>query len=569
MSAPDTPGRTRALFPLLFTLALFVAAFLYLAGIDYGLPHVFQPDEPITVNRALRFGSGDLNPHFFYYPSLLMYLYFFLYGIYFTVGYAAGLFSGVQAFAHAFITDPSPFYVIGRALSAFSLLAGMVFLYRCGERRGGRGAGLLAVLAVAFLPDVVEYAHWAKADAPLLGLSAAALALLVVIAEGGRRRDYILAGVVLGAALGLKYNAVLLFPALPLAHLLGCRGSGRGLRCLFDGRLWAAAGLVPVAFVVTTPFALLDWPKFAHDFSEQVAINVGGVAGLATGWRSVLEAALFWGTPYPIGILTGFSLAWALLRRERTDLLLAAMWIVGVAALSRQGIVDIRYLFPLYPAWALLLGRWAAGMARPGLPLPLRAAPAVAVVLSAAAVLTVSAGVTARFRATDTRIAAKAWVEENLPEGARIAVDSYGPPLELTRVELERLYEKTAELGHIKSDYYRLKLEAWSGPGYDWHLTEQSFIVTPPDLAAYSRQAQRLFPVDKGYGELARRGFEYMIAADWNYRTYLNGKGDGSLSKEGLFYRDLFEKLEPVKVFSPGTAGLAGPEISIFAVADD
>ncbi len=569
MRVSDSSGSGRSLFPLLVTPALLVAASLYLAGIGYGLPHVFQPDEPITVNRALRFGSGDLNPHFFYYPSLLMYLYFFLYGLYFAAGYGAGIFSGVQAFAHAFITDPTPFYVIGRAFSAFSILAGLVFLFRCGEGRGGRGAGLWAVLAVAFLPNVVVYAHWAKADGPLLGISAAALALLVNLVERGDRRDYILTGLVLGTALGLKYNAVLLFPALPLAHLLRCRGSGRGLRCLADGRLWAAAALVPVAFAATTPFSILDWPKFSHDFSEQVAINMEGVAGLATGWKNVMKAALFWGTPFPIGILTIFSLAWALLRRQRTDLLLAAMWVIGIAALSRQGIVDVRYLFPLYPAWALLLGRWAAGMASLDIPRPLRAAAPAAVILAAASVLTVSARTAASFTRTDTRIAAKEWVEKNLPEGARIALDSYGPPLELTRIELERLYEKTAELGHIKSDYYRLKLETWTGPGYDWHLTEQSFIVTPPDLAAYSRQAQRLFPVAGGYDELARRGFEYMIAADWNYRTYLNGKGDGSLSKEGLFYRDLFEKLEPVKIFSPGAEGLAGPEISIFALADD
>ena len=168
---------------------------------------------------------------------------------------------------------------------------------------------------------------------------------------------------------------------------------------------------------------------------------------------------------------------------------------------------------------------------------------------------------------------AGAWTGSAIPGCDGPLLDSHSPGSGARLAQVQQAaaeqYEQTAAAGHIKSDYYRLKLETWQGPGYDWHLTQQSFIVTPPDLASYSRQAQRLFPLSAGYDELARRGFEYMIAADWNYRTYLEGVPEDALSKEGLFYRDLFRKHEPVKVFSPASNDLAGPEISIFAIADD
>ena len=62
---------------------LFFAVALRLIGIGYGLPAVFNSDEPHIVNTAVSFGSGDFNPHRFKYPTLWMYLLFFVYGIYF------------------------------------------------------------------------------------------------------------------------------------------------------------------------------------------------------------------------------------------------------------------------------------------------------------------------------------------------------------------------------------------------------------------------------------------------------------------------------------------------------
>jgi len=550
-------------------LILLGAAVLYLAGLKYGLPYVFQPDEPITVRRALRFGSGDLNPHFFYYPSLLMYLYFLLYGIYYLLGHLAGFFPDVQSFAHAFISDPSVFYLIGRAVSALSLLGGLVVLYRCGEKWGGEGAGLWAVLSLAFLPQVIEYAHWAKADAPLLGLSTLCLALLYSLAHEGRWRDYLLSGCLLGFALGLKYNALLLLPGLPLAHFLFCRERKEGWRCLGSPRLWVAALVIPAAFLVTTPFALLDWPAFRHDFIEQVTINVVGLENLRAGWRDLLGAVLGWGGSKPLGVLGVLALAWALARRNGAALLPAGLCMLGVLAISRQGLIESRYLFPVYPAWALLIGMGAADLARLFRSPFLRAVAPAAVVLSTALTLPVSLATAGKFTRQDTRVAARSWVEANLPTGAKVAVDSHGPPLEMTREALEGLYRQTLASGHIKSDYYRLKLETYEGPGFDWYLTRQTLLLTPPHLAEYSQQAQRLFPIGEGYDELIRRGFQYAVVSDWNYNDYLGPGRKELFPGEAGFYLELFRRGRLLKEFSPRDPGFAGPGISVYQTAED
>ena len=50
-----------------------LAAVVRLVGINFGLPLVnCRPDELTLIEPSIGFFSGDFNPHFFSYPSLLM-----------------------------------------------------------------------------------------------------------------------------------------------------------------------------------------------------------------------------------------------------------------------------------------------------------------------------------------------------------------------------------------------------------------------------------------------------------------------------------------------------------------
>ena len=92
---------------------------LRLWGITFGLPNVnCRPDESLLVHKALAIASGDLNPHFFNYPSFQFYLLALLFGLYFAAGWVFGAFADVQQFEVGFFTDPSAFYLLGRVLSA-------------------------------------------------------------------------------------------------------------------------------------------------------------------------------------------------------------------------------------------------------------------------------------------------------------------------------------------------------------------------------------------------------------------------------------------------------------------
>ena len=68
-------------------LIIVAAIIVRLWGIDFGLPYrVARPDESYLVSAGLSFGMGSLNPNNFIYPSLMMYVLFFFYSLYFVLG---------------------------------------------------------------------------------------------------------------------------------------------------------------------------------------------------------------------------------------------------------------------------------------------------------------------------------------------------------------------------------------------------------------------------------------------------------------------------------------------------
>jgi hypothetical protein len=88
-----------------FFLVLLAGIVLRLWGIDFGLPYILHQDEPIVVNHAMAYGTGDLNPHFFVIPPLPSYIVFFFYGLYFLAGKAIGYFSSANDLAALFFAD--------------------------------------------------------------------------------------------------------------------------------------------------------------------------------------------------------------------------------------------------------------------------------------------------------------------------------------------------------------------------------------------------------------------------------------------------------------------------------
>ena len=181
-------------------LTLLAAALLRFWALPHGVPFSVQVDEPEVMLRAVRMmKTGDLNPHFFDYPTLYMYLQ----AVVATARFLAGAMRGEWAsLAQA---PAEAFYVWGRALTAIMGTATVWILYRVGMRWDRRTA-LLAAVMFAVMPLHVRESHFVLTDVPVTFFVMLALLLSLRAHERGTAAAFAVAGMAAGLAAGTKYN---------------------------------------------------------------------------------------------------------------------------------------------------------------------------------------------------------------------------------------------------------------------------------------------------------------------------------------------------------------------------
>ena len=81
-----------------------LGAALRFAGVFHDWPYSYYGDELHLMKRSIAMGTGDLNPHWFHKPGLLMYLLLGSYGGFFVVGRLIGKFASSAAFGAYFLS---------------------------------------------------------------------------------------------------------------------------------------------------------------------------------------------------------------------------------------------------------------------------------------------------------------------------------------------------------------------------------------------------------------------------------------------------------------------------------
>jgi 4-amino-4-deoxy-L-arabinose transferase-like glycosyltransferase len=369
---------------LALAILLAGAAAVRLAGIRYGLPFpLLNPDEANIVPRAWRMThGGGLDPNWFDYPSLLMY---------------------VLAPFQAWAAEPS--YLSARIVILALALGSIVAAWWLGGRAYGTVAGFVAAAVTAVATVHVEYSRMAVTDIPLTLGVAVTLALLV-------RRQLVPAGIAVGLAASFKYPGFLLLVPLVVA------GWGQWRR------LAVAAALAPLAFLATSPYFAVHLASATGDVLRVQRDGRRGWLGFeGDPWTPIAFLDRLWESIGPVLLIALAGLVLAIAYRTLADRVLVA-W-VAVYALSLMPLhahFD-RYVLPLIPALGALAGRFRA------------LAPVTLVLL----LIPLAWGIrdTKPLRRTDTRVVAHDWMEQHLTPGVLVAADpSTAPPDDVRLIRL-------------------------------------------------------------------------------------------------------------------------------------
>jgi 4-amino-4-deoxy-L-arabinose transferase-like glycosyltransferase len=358
------------------------AAALRSIGIQYGLPfgNLLNPDEQSIVPRAWKLvhgGGGD--PHWFDYPTLLMY---------------------VNAPFQAWQDEPS--YLTARIVGVVIALAAIAAAWWLGRRAFGTSAGVVAAAVTAVCTVHVAYSRVAVTDVPLTLGVAVALALMV-------RGRLELAGLAVGLATGFKYPGVFLLVPLVVAGWKQWT------------RLAASGALAVAAFFASSPFILVHRHQAWHEtFRVQRLARDGWLGFEHDHFAAFAFADRLWEGLGPALIVCAIGLVIALVRRTKTDLILALFVLVYFADLMTLQAHFDRYVLPLVPPLGALAGRMRA------------LAPVTLLLLVVP--LTWSIRDTKELTKTDTRVVAAGWVQHHIAPGTQIAADPSTPTFAGLRV---------------------------------------------------------------------------------------------------------------------------------------
>lgn len=377
-----TPSRHVAWLAPLLIFALALAARLWALG--WGLPYVEHSDEPAVVEVAVRMvRDGSLNPHAFLYPSLPYYLLAAATRLHLAWGEAAGLYGSAQDLAtktYLFTSQPQ-LYPWLRAVTALLGALTVPLLYLLGSRMFDRRVGLLAAVALAVARFHVEHSHFVTTDVPTGLWTTVALLGAWEVARSGSWRGYLLGALGTGLAAGTKYNAGIIGLALAAAALIYLYEAGRPALLSQAGRLLAAGLLSGLVFLITTPYALLDYRSFVVGMLFHTSEYAKGQYGNFEGrWNIGGYLAFLWGDglmpPAALALILGAPLL--LRRRPRQLALLLAASLPTLLMLISLASHFVRNLLPIFPPLFLLaaagcgeLADWLKRVLREGRAFPL------------------------------------------------------------------------------------------------------------------------------------------------------------------------------------------------------
>ena len=511
-------------------LILALGFLLRIWGISFGLPELYHADEPNVVNRALAYGTGDLNPHYFKIPSLVSYGVFLTYGFYFLAARALGWVKGMGDFQNLFFSDPTSFYLLARIFFGAILGTATLFvLYQLVKKWFSRDHALLAsfLLACNFLH--VRDCHYLYLDIPLLLTLVLCFFPIFKVLKEGERRDYFAFGILAGIAVAVKYNGVFIFAPWLVAHFLK---KGMKPSSLLDPTLFLT-GLVSIGvWGLLNPFSVIDFKSFAAD-----VFNISEFEGFV-GFTHHLTYSLHGGLGLPLLTLSLLGIVRGTRSHEKERKVTASFVLVYYLVLCLKSQPYDRYVLPLIPFLIILASDFLIS-----LKVDLRAAAPVWWILAlpviAPSLLKIYYS-NVLFSNKDIRQVAREWIEVHIPPETKIALDVpfFLPRLRPSLVQLEEkrgkilsdLHTDLAKLKRVERLIEQAKKNA-SEPRYQlYYLKERdsknNFLFSKPEVA-YSVEALKEF------------GIAYVVVAKIKE------------SFKPRFYTELAKKTELLSVFSP------------------
>lgn len=528
-------------------------------------------DEHFIVAIALGFIGGDLNPHWFNYHPLPMYL---LGVVYFVMYLGARLFGLVHSrpeFVALLFGHDAVFYVPAKLLGSFVYTAGAGVLALAAWRRtGSAAAAALAFAAPLLTADGITTGYNVRNDS-FVFLFAALTVYFACFARKGPAAA-LAAVICCAAAFASKVPAIVLAPVLFAQLAYDARRGHLRWRDVGYGAL-----LFPVAAFLFNPFALLDFSGYLPSL-HRVSARIGGELGkvgvptyadtaarLANLGRAMLEQC------GPVAVAGSvLYAAWGAVR-DRALLFPPLFALAYVTAFITSRLFDVYWLRPVYPflllfpillvaevaslPWVADRWRGVAGRFGPQGALLTVLVLGYAVPLGANLPMAVEAMVPPP---EDTRVTAARWIGQHLPAGSRVVLEGCLPHY------WPRVFSPRPEITLAVLQY-----------SYPWVLKKAALVEGFRFWFARALRTERPFEVipmlsNEGIGydmaEMRLPAGAYVLLSEYCYRRYYGAEVAASqpqLAHAAQAFFAFVRAQEPVRTFTGN-----GPTLEIYRMRE-
>lgn len=514
-------------------------------SLGFGLPALYDPDEPIFVLTGLKLlKNHTLNPGWFGHPgSTTIYCMALIELGVVAFGMFTGRYPNIQSFGAAFYHNPGIVFGPGRWFILLCALICIFLSYRIASKLFDARTALLSTLLLALDPLDIHYSQVIRTDMHASVFMLLAVLASISVVRNGRTRDYIFAGIWVGLACTTKWPG-----AAALLSVLGASG----LR-LYNGDSRIKSEAINLSFVllsilaamfVSSPFIFFDFHTVLRDLGGEAQVRhlstTGGDFFWNAGWYFSVPLRNALGLTGLALLLPGVVIA---TQRSREALVtMVPLTVIFYFALCTQGLIQMRWVVPVLPLMTIFVVVAALHLLDT---IRVYSTTGVGTLMAAGviALLVIPPAATARSetieRLNDTRRAATDWGRAHIPSGSSVTIEYFA--------------------FDIVTQPWTLKFPA-GDPGC---INVADFISAQTPYAKVSKWRDNRALVDLGTVnpanlETCRSDYIFMV----DYDRYLAEQAN--YGPQLAIYRQLMSEGHQVAVFAPIAGQSGGPIVRIF-----
>lgn len=487
-------------------------------GIAFGLPLFHHMDEPKYIYTTLYAGTNLLKPDTFFHSTLIPYMLVVPYAAYFVLGKMIGVFNTPFELYVKYLSDPSPFLLLGRLMTLIISVWSVHVVFKIGRILGSVKVGLLAALLFATTFLVAKESHYIRDDI----LATFCILFYFYVFLGWQRKTSFKNAVILGIWLGLTIGAKFIYFMIVSQLFFSFKSRWKSITAILASAI--------IIYFITNPYALLQSKIFLESLFElstsMRGIGTSTLDGKSVWWR--LLEHLFFGMGFSMFTFSILSLIFLLLGKQRNrQFSLIVMVCLLYLSIGISGGNFARWVIPIIPFLCLISALTCSYVFN-----KLRVVQWVFLIFLIVPTLLQVMKFDAMLTWENTRNLSTLWIEQNIPPESEIVVEhlALGPDVRLSQSRLAEIIKTVQEKGQPAYTYRAHYQSMKERKGYRRH--DVYVIDSPgPDTKL----------MDVSY--YLQRGIEYIVLVSWISR-------DLNVTNK-VFYDSLISNYELIKTFVP------------------